>query len=83
MTSKKIIQSYVWHKNKCYFVSTITRDSSAVNYPYEFNETIVWEYDYEKRIRGKMLFQDEDFENSIEMHNLICNNIFKGIKHGN
>lgn len=68
------IQSYVYNDNKCYFVSTITRPSSANGELY--NETIVWEYDYIKKERGKMLLQEEDFANSINRHIEICNNIF-------
>lgn len=76
MISKKVIQSYVWYNDKCYFVSTIERDSSVIEYAERYNETIVWEYDYEKRERGKMLLQDEDMKCSIDTHNDLCSKIF-------
>ena len=48
--SEKIIQSYVWHKDKLFFVSTINRQSSS--YIAEtYAETMVWECDLETRER--------------------------------
>ena len=42
MMSEKQIQSYVWHKGECFFVSTIERDSSAMLNPGRYNETFVY-----------------------------------------
>lgn len=50
--------SYVFHEasGKCFFVSTVERDSSAAAcYGSRYMQTIVWEYDWEKRQRGVML----------------------------
>ena len=71
----KIIQSYVWHNGKRYFVSTIERDSSAIEYPHRYNETIVWEWDDLESARGEILLMDEDIRGSIKKHMDICNNI--------
>jgi len=54
------LKSYVWHDDKCFFVSTIMRDSSAMNYPGRFAETMTWEYDWATNERGKIVDQDGD-----------------------
>ena len=78
--NNKIIQSYVWHNDKRYFVSTIERDSSAIAYPERYNETIVWEWPEGENHRGEMLIQDEDIKGSIKKHQAICLEIYqKGI----
>jgi len=71
LKDKKIIQSFVWYKDKRYFVSTIERDSSADLGPRRYNETIVWEW-AENKNRGEMLTQESDSQGSIKMHNEIC-----------
>ena len=75
--SDKVIQSYVWHEKECFFVSTIERDSSAMLAPGRYNETIVWEYDYDARKRGELVFQDEDSKGRIVKHLILCENIVK------
>lgn len=52
------LKSYVWHDGKCFFVSTIMRDSSAVGYPSRYAETMTWEYDWNANERGKCVDQD-------------------------
>jgi hypothetical protein len=47
-----VIKSYVWHGAQCFFVSTIERDSSAAAAPSRYNETLVWFYDWYKRMRA-------------------------------
>jgi hypothetical protein len=76
MKDNKIIKSYVWHKEKCFFLSTIERDSSALE-PMRFNETLVWEYDWDKRERGKMLYQGEDIRGFIDQHIDFCRQLFE------
>lgn len=73
--TKKIIQSYVYHKEKRYFVSTMERESSAMSGD-RCNETIVWEWPDGEKERGKMIFQREDYIFSINAHFKICNDIF-------
>ncbi len=70
-----LIKSYVNHNGKWYYVSTMNRDS-GFHLSKRFTETIVWEFDYEKRESGKMLLQDFDDENSIENHQRIVNHIY-------
>lgn len=52
------LKTYVFHDDKCFFVSTIMRDSSAIGYPSRFAETITWEYDWKTNERGAMVDQD-------------------------
>ena len=71
--SNKVIQSYVWHGDKCYFVSTINRECSArLSHGEMYAETIVWEHDAETQKRRKMLWQGEDITDGIETHIAIC-----------
>lgn len=63
----RVIKSHVWHEGKCFFVSTINRESSAM-YGGRFAETIVWEYDWDERKRGQILHQDEAMEDCISTH---------------
>lgn len=74
--SKPVIKTYIWHDGKCYFVSTIERDSSAMLGPRRYNETIVWELG-ERNERGPILFQDEDNKVSIAVHQKLVDNIYK------
>ena len=79
MRDERVIQSYVYYQDKVYFVSTIERDSSALLNPCRYNETIVWEFKDNKK--GEMLMQEGDCQGSIEMHNIICTEIYKnGVK---
>jgi hypothetical protein len=65
-----VINTYVRnrHTGKGYRISTIERESSAVEFPIRYNETIVWEYDFEKRQHGEMLSMHEDLVGSINKH---------------
>lgn len=76
-TDDRMIKTYVWHGDKCFFVSTISRDSSAMLGPSRYNETLVWEYDWEKAERGQMLWQDEASVGSIRTHQLIVEFLFR------
>lgn len=76
-SDERVIKSYVWHKQKCYFVSTIERDSSAMSCQHRYNETIVWEYYWENGERLDYVHQDEDCKHSIKTHLSICERIFK------
>lgn len=70
--SEAQIQSYVHHVDKCFFISTIERDSSAMLGPGRYNETIVWNFDPVKRERGAMIHTDEDFSGSLRTHFKLC-----------
>lgn len=65
---KPIWKSYVWHGDKCYFVSTIERNYDTMQGTSRGQETIVWEYDWNNLERGKMLHQ----AGNIADHKQIC-----------
>lgn len=76
MNDERQIKSYVWHEDKCFFVSTILRESSAMLGPSHYNETMVWAYDWHSRVRGeKPIFQDGDTAASIRLHQTVCQRI--------
>ena len=77
MDNTRQIKSYVWHDGLCYFVSTIERSSSAASEsPRRYNETIVWQYDWEKQERGDLLGIGGDARGSIGVHAIICERIY-------
>ncbi len=58
MENKPIWKSYVRHDDKCYFVSTIERTyDTYTGRTTRGQETLVWEYDWDKGERGEMLHQ--------------------------
>jgi hypothetical protein len=69
--STTVIQSYVFHGEKAFFVSTIERDSSCMR-PTRYNETIVWDWDRVTRETGAMICQGDDIKNSRARHYQIC-----------
>lgn len=77
MASNEVIKSYVWHNSRCFFVSTIERDSSAMLYEHRYNETIVWEYDWETSKRGELLFMGEDIVGSVNRHLEMCKELHR------
>lgn len=61
MTDNRVLKTYVWHGDQCYFVSTIIRDSSAFVSPApRYAETIAWEFGWSTNTRGKMIAMDGD-----------------------
>lgn len=74
--NETVIQSFVWHNNKRYFISTIERDCSSLNVQTRYNETIVWDWPVGQEQRGTMLFMDEDIAGSISNHISICNRVY-------
>ena len=63
-----VIKTYVWHEDKCFFVSTIERESSAMGNPSRYNETMVWEYNWDASERGALIHQDEAGRGSLRAH---------------
>ena len=61
-------KSYVWHKDKCFFVSTIERTYDTYAGTTRGHETIVWSYDWKKYERGEMLHQ----AGGVHDHQQIC-----------
>lgn len=70
----RVMKSYVWHGEDCYFVSTINRDSSAMGaYGRRYAETLVWHFDWEKNERGPSVMHGESAgEDSIHGHIITC-----------
>lgn len=64
----RVWKSYVWHKDKCFFVSTITRNYDTHAGTVRGDETIVWAYDWKKAERGKLLHQ----AGGVHDHQQIC-----------
>lgn len=73
---KEVAKTYVWHKAQCFFVSTIERESSAMEGPRRFNETLVWLYDWDKRERGEWIYQDEACRGSLATHQRIVQALY-------
>ena len=73
MDDEKVIQSYVWHNGRQFFVSTINRDSSAMMEPpaHRYSETLVWEIDW-KGNRGDIVAHTAGVAWSITKHQLVC-----------
>lgn len=65
-------KSYVWHGEKCFFVSTIERTYDTPSGSVRGAETIVWEYDWDKGERGKIIHQT----GGIVDHQQICRCLF-------
>lgn len=61
-------KSYVWHKGKCFFVSTIERTYDTYGGSTRGYETIAWAYDWKKAERGEMLHQ----AGGVHDHQQIC-----------
>jgi hypothetical protein len=53
----RVWKSYVWHGNKCFFVSTIERNYDTCEGTSRGHETLAWEYDYENKLRGKLVYE--------------------------
>lgn len=76
--NERLISSTVEHGGKSFFVSTINRYSSSQLRPdHRYAETLVWEWDWETRQRGRMLWQGSDCENRIQTHQATVERIHK------
>ena len=69
---KNVIKSYVWHGDKCFFVSTIERDSSSMIGLDRYNETIVWEFDRDNNEMGEIVSSRGDSKGSLRAHFNVC-----------
>jgi hypothetical protein len=71
MDGNIIIQSYVWHGGKCFFVSTINRRSpAAAAYGAIYAETMAWDYASGKR--GALVYQPDACQDSMRGHFAMC-----------
>lgn len=72
----KLIQSYVYYKDKVFFVSTINRQSSAImSYGGEYAETIAFEWDNIHKTCTTIVGQDEDRAGSLATHLKVCDTL--------
>lgn len=75
--NETLIQSYVFHGDKAFFVSTINRESSSpLGGPYA--ETLVWEWDQKERKRGDLIGQTDGRVNTLFAHQDMCRTLFEG-----
>lgn len=70
-SDSRVWKSYVWHGQKCFFVSTIERDFDVATGTVRGQETLVWEYDYESATRGALLHQ----AGGVHDHQQICRSL--------
>jgi len=75
--SEGMIGSYVCHmeSGKWFNVSTIERSDSTM-YAMRFSETIVWEWDAEKKERGEMIYQYGGSRRCLNVHFNTCRSLF-------
>ena len=74
---KRLLKSFVWHNDQCFFVSTIKRTSSAaITSPPRYNETMAWEFDWDKDERGKWIVQT-GCGGAIDQHYDVCEQLFQ------
>jgi len=75
MTDDRLIKSYVWHDDKCFFVSTITRDSSSIMGG-RYAETIAWDFDWDNNKRGDIIGEASGYPDTISSHQNVCKMLF-------
>lgn len=79
MDNTRELKSFVWHKptGKCFFVSTVERDSSAAIQPppLRYMETIVWEYDWNEKLPGKIIAKASEGA-ATEQHFEVCRQLY-------
>lgn len=74
---KTLAQTYVWHGEKAFYVSTINRTSSAaLAYRRIYSETMVWEWNSETKQRCDLIGQDEHCKDSLYAHQRMVQRLF-------
>lgn len=77
-SSQKLIQTHCYTEFGDFFVSTINRQSSAIeSYDHRYAETMVWEWNESTRERGDLIGQGEGSEYCIRRHQSIVESLFK------
>jgi hypothetical protein len=72
----RLAKTYVWHGERCFFVSTADRDSSALAAgDVRYAETLVWEYDWSTGERGKIVAQASCAPGSITTHLIVVESL--------
>ncbi len=74
-----LLVTYVFHNStrKCFYVSTVERDSSAEHHAgARYDQTIVWEYDWDNKKRGEMVHLTGDGP-AFKQHSQIVDNLYR------
>src|SRR5665648_522349 len=72
-----LAQTYVWHGENAFYVSTINRQSSATfGCGRLYAETMVWGWDAETKQRGGCIGQDEHCADSLFAHQRMVQRLF-------
>ena len=71
--NKRILKSFPFHGEKCWFVSTIERTYDLASGTTRGLETLVWEYDWDLNERGAMIWQGGGLEDHFEVVKSIIN----------
>lgn len=69
---KPVCKSYVWYRDKCFFVSTIERNYDTYEGTIRGFETLVWDYDWVNTKRGELIYQ----AGGIQDHQQICRYVY-------
>lgn len=76
--NKRLIKTYVFFEDKCFFVSTINRESSAMLCPdMVYAETMVFDYDWNTGKIGNIVHQDSASRDNINVHQRICDSLYR------
>lgn len=73
MSDSSVLKSYAFHNGKCWFVSTITRDYDLCVGTIRGQETLVWEYDFDKSERGNLIHQAGNIQDHFDICRSLCN----------
>jgi hypothetical protein len=77
--TNKIAQTYCWHGDKTFFVSTINRESSVLSETdFVYAETLAWELGSNGE-RVRLVAQEEDGRGQVSAHLSIVEAL---VKHG-
>lgn len=74
---KTLVQTYVWHGDKVFFVSTINRVSSAaLANGATYSETLVWDCGANAGDKRRLIGSDSHLTDSIYAHQRMVQRIF-------
>lgn len=75
---KRLLKSYVWYNDQCFFVSTIERDSDIMACSeMRHVETIAWKYDWEKQEKGEQVGMTGHNWNALLIHQEMVKQLFE------
>ena len=72
-----LVKTYIHHKDKMFFVSTMNREASTLDYSAIYAETMAFEYDKNTKRVGKIVAQTSSAKDSIGGHIRVCAELFK------